>query len=82
LPRAALGKDFAKGLRGFAESLGPSAKEPAPVVKVSAVLHSQEGVMLDFRRSGGQDKRCRLDMNVLSSTCYTSTPWQLMQAHR
>jgi hypothetical protein len=32
LPRAALGKGFAEGLRGFAESLGPSAKQPAPVV--------------------------------------------------
>jgi hypothetical protein len=32
LPRAALGKAFAEGLRGFAESLEPSAKPPAPVV--------------------------------------------------
>jgi hypothetical protein len=32
LPRAALGKGFAEGLRGFAESLRPSAKQPAPVV--------------------------------------------------
>jgi hypothetical protein len=32
LPRAALGKGFAEDLRGFAESLGPSAKQPAPVV--------------------------------------------------
>jgi hypothetical protein len=32
LPRAALGKGFAEGLRGFVESLGPSAKQPAPVV--------------------------------------------------
>jgi hypothetical protein len=31
-PRAALGKGFAESLRGFAESLGPSAKQPAPVV--------------------------------------------------
>jgi hypothetical protein len=34
LPRAALDKGFAEGLRGFAESLGPSAKQPAPVVTV------------------------------------------------
>jgi hypothetical protein len=34
LPRAALGKGFAEGLRGFAESLGPSAKQPSPVVYV------------------------------------------------
>jgi hypothetical protein len=33
LPRAALGKGFAEGLRGFAECLGPSAKQPAPVVR-------------------------------------------------
>jgi hypothetical protein len=32
LPRAALGKSFAEDLRGSAESLGPSAKQPAPVV--------------------------------------------------
>jgi hypothetical protein len=32
LPRAALSKAFAEGLRGFAESLEPSAKPPAPVV--------------------------------------------------
>jgi hypothetical protein len=32
LPKATLGKGFAEGLRGFAESLGPSAKQPAPVV--------------------------------------------------
>jgi hypothetical protein len=32
LPRAALGKGFAEGLRGFAKSLGPSAKQQAPVV--------------------------------------------------
>jgi hypothetical protein len=30
--RRALGKGFAEGLRGFAESVGPSAKQPAPVV--------------------------------------------------
>jgi hypothetical protein len=32
LPRAALSKGFAEGLRGFAESLGPSAKQLALVV--------------------------------------------------
>jgi hypothetical protein len=32
LPRAAFGKGFAEGLRGFTERLGPSAKQPAPVV--------------------------------------------------
>jgi hypothetical protein len=32
LPIAALGKGFAEGLRGFAESPGPSAKQLAPVV--------------------------------------------------
>jgi hypothetical protein len=32
LPRAALSKGFAEDLRGFAESLEPSAKQPAPVV--------------------------------------------------
>jgi hypothetical protein len=35
LPRAALGKGFAESLRGFAESLGPSAKQPAPVVYIA-----------------------------------------------
>jgi hypothetical protein len=34
LPRAALGKGFAEGLRGFAESLGHSAKPLYPVVTV------------------------------------------------
>jgi hypothetical protein len=37
LPRAALGKGFAEGLRGFAESLGPSAKQPAPVVRPASM---------------------------------------------
>jgi hypothetical protein len=32
LPRAVLDKGFGEGLRGFAEILGPSAKQPAPVV--------------------------------------------------
>ena len=32
LPRAALSKAFAKGLWAFAESFGPSAKMPRPVV--------------------------------------------------
>jgi hypothetical protein len=31
LPKAAFGKGFAEDLRGFAESLAPSAKQPAPV---------------------------------------------------
>jgi hypothetical protein len=35
LPRAALGKSFAEGLRGFDESLAPLAKQPAPVVMYS-----------------------------------------------
>jgi hypothetical protein len=29
-----LGKGFAEGLRGFAKSLGPSAKQRAPVVTI------------------------------------------------
>jgi hypothetical protein len=33
LPRAALGKGFAEGLKSFAESLGASAKKPSPVVR-------------------------------------------------
>jgi hypothetical protein len=44
LPRAALGKGFAEGLRGFAESLGPSAKQPAPVVP--PLLHSKLQLVL------------------------------------
>jgi hypothetical protein len=32
LPRATFGKGFAEGLRDFAERLGPSAKQPTPVV--------------------------------------------------
>jgi hypothetical protein len=35
--RRALGKGFAESLRGFAESLGPSAKQPAPVVNTFTV---------------------------------------------
>jgi hypothetical protein len=35
LPRAALDKSFAEGLRGFAESLGLSAKQLAPVVIIN-----------------------------------------------
>jgi hypothetical protein len=40
LPRAALDKGFAENLRGFAESLGHSAKQPAPVV-----MYSQKQVL-------------------------------------
>jgi hypothetical protein len=38
LPRATLGKSFAESLRGFDESLEPSAKQPALVVSLDTRL--------------------------------------------
>jgi hypothetical protein len=54
LPRAALGKGFAESLRGFAESLGPSAKQPAPVLnpysleEVCIIMHMDGISLLGF----------------------------------
>jgi hypothetical protein len=66
LPRAALGKTFAEGLRGFAESLEPSAKPPAPVVRTisdtmivrvmhDVFLNDDSCVHIDYGRPMGWD---------------------------
>jgi hypothetical protein len=75
LPRAALGKGFAEGLRGFAESLGPSAKQPAPVVSL-AVLLFLTLVVLAAAVSGGDDAAAAVEEHPLADEPYMLVAFQ------